>query len=92
MDSLIEPIFVGHGKRHSVELGQIPECFYPPTGKNHVRGEYRYLVATLSLMHADLHKMYYDDESYNKGHGHAYDFLGIGPEGAIVIVRPDQCK
>lgn len=42
---------------------------------------------------ADLHKMYYDDESYNKGHGHAYEFLGVKPdEGAIVIVRPDQCK
>lgn len=36
--------------------------------------------------------MYYDDESYNRGHGHAYDYLGIKPEGAIVIVRPDQCK
>lgn len=46
----------------------------------------------LPLTHADLHKMYYDDESYNKGHGHAYEFLGIRPEGAIVVVRPDQCK
>ena len=37
--------------------------------------------------------MYYDDESYNKGHGQAYEFLGINPEqGAIVIARPDQCK
>ncbi|RJE23942.1 Phenol 2-monooxygenase [Aspergillus sclerotialis] len=76
VDSLIEPIFVGHGQRHAVELEQIPDCFYPLTGKNHVR---------------DLHKMFYDDESYNKGHGHAYKFLGIKPEqGAIVIVRPDQ--
>lgn len=39
MDSLIEPIFVGYGKRHSVEMEQIPECFYPYTGKNHVRGK-----------------------------------------------------
>jgi hypothetical protein len=41
----------------------------------------------------DLHKIYYDDESYNHGHGHAYEYLGIDPvQGAIVIVRPDQCK
>jgi phenol 2-monooxygenase len=32
-----------------------------------------------------------DDESYNYGHGHAYDSLGIDPQqGAVVIVRPDQ--
>ena len=40
----------------------------------------------------DTHKIYYDDESYNQGHGRAYEFLGINPsQGAIVIVRPDQC-
>ncbi|ODM14462.1 hypothetical protein SI65_10084 [Aspergillus cristatus] len=75
-DSIIETILVGHGKRHVVELEQIPECFYPSTGKNQVR---------------DLHKIFYDDESYNKGHGHAYEFLGVSPdEGALIIVRPDQ--
>lgn len=37
--------------------------------------------------------MYYDDESYNNGHGRAYEFLGISPkEGALIIVRPDQCR
>ena len=42
---------------------------------------------------SDLHKIYYDDGSYNMGHGHAYEHLGIDPaQGAIVIVRPDQCK
>ncbi|KAJ5722740.1 hypothetical protein N7488_000775 [Penicillium malachiteum] len=76
IDSLMELIVVGHGKRHNVELEQIPGCFYPVTGKNQTR---------------DLHKIYYDDESYNKGHGHAYEFLGIDPkEGALVVVRPDQ--
>ncbi|GFF73250.1 phenol 2-monooxygenase, putative [Aspergillus lentulus] len=76
VDSLIEPILVGHGNRHAVELEQIPECFYPVTGKHQIK---------------DLHKIYYDDESYNKGHGHCYEHLGISPEkGAIVIVRPDQ--
>ncbi|KAJ5728159.1 hypothetical protein N7493_004489 [Penicillium malachiteum] len=76
IDSLMELIVVGHGKRHDVELEQIPECFYPVTSKNQTK---------------DLHKIYYDDESYNKGHGHAYEFLGIDPkEGALVVVRPDQ--
>lgn len=76
-DSIIETIIVGHGNRHAVELEQIPECFYPLTGKNQVR---------------DLHKIFYDDESYNQSHGHAYQFLGISPEeGALIIVRPDQC-
>ncbi|PYI05529.1 phenol 2-monooxygenase [Aspergillus sclerotiicarbonarius CBS 121057] len=75
-DSLIEPILVGYGKRHGVELAQVPECFYPMTGKNHIR---------------DLHKIFFDDESYNQGHGHVYEHLGISPDkGAIVIVRPDQ--
>ncbi|KAB8228781.1 putative phenol 2-monooxygenase [Aspergillus alliaceus] len=76
MDSVIEPILVGYGKRHSVELEEIPECFYPFGGKNQIR---------------DLHKIYFDDESYNKGHGRVYEHLGINPEkGAIVIIRPDQ--
>ncbi|RAL12949.1 putative phenol 2-monooxygenase [Aspergillus homomorphus CBS 101889] len=75
-DSLIEPILVGYGQRHSVELEDIPPCFYPVTGKNQTR---------------DLHKIFFDDESYNKGHGHLYEHLGISPEkGAIIIVRPDQ--
>jgi len=40
-----------------------------------------------------LHKIYYDDESYNEGRGYAYEFLGIDPaQGALVIVRPDQCE
>ena len=42
---------------------------------------------------ADLHKVYVDDMSYNYGHGHAYQTLGVDPEeGAMIIVRPDQCK
>ncbi|KAL4995878.1 FAD binding domain-containing protein [Aspergillus recurvatus] len=77
-DSLIEPILVGHGPRHAVELDQIPSAFYPVTGKNQIQ---------------DLHKIFFDDESYNKGHGQLYEYLGINPEnGIIVIVRPDQCK
>ena len=38
-DSLIETIVIGHGKRHDVELEQIPDVFYPVAGKNQTRGE-----------------------------------------------------
>ncbi len=41
----------------------------------------------------DLHKTFVDDESYNSRHGHAYEFYGVDEkEGALVIVRPDQCE
>jgi phenol 2-monooxygenase (NADPH) len=40
-----------------------------------------------------LLKTFVDDESYNSGHGYAYEKYGIDvEEGAVVIVRPDQCK
>ena len=39
VDSLIEIIVVGHGKRHDIELEHIPECFYPVTGKNQTKGK-----------------------------------------------------
>jgi phenol 2-monooxygenase len=96
IDSLIEIILIGHGKRHDVELEQIPECFYPVTGKNQTRGADA-LIFNLPTMpnleYLDLHKIYYDDESYNDGHGHAYEYLGIDPaQGALIIVRPDQCR
>ena len=94
-DSLIETIVVGHGNRHDVQLEQISECFYPVTGKNQTRGSFSVLKkpSTYADRVLDLHKIYYDDESYNKGHGHAYEFLGIDPkQGALVIVRPDQCE
>ncbi|KAL3454384.1 FAD binding domain-containing protein [Aspergillus insuetus] len=75
-DSLIEPILIGYGSRHSVELSQIPSAFYPITGKNQIK---------------DLHKIFFDDESYDTKHGHLYDYLGISPEnGAILVIRPDQ--
>lgn len=98
MDSLIETIVIGHGKRHDVELEQIPEVFYPVAGKNQTRGEFSRcpvccIHINLILSLSDLHKIYYDDESHNKGHGHAYEYLGIDPkQGALIIVRPDQCK
>lgn len=49
-----------------------------------------------SLTHdgTGLHSIYVDDESYDAGHGKAFETYGFEtsqPE-AIVVVRPDQCK
>ncbi|OKL56262.1 hypothetical protein UA08_08502 [Talaromyces atroroseus] len=78
IDSLIEPILVAYGNRHEIELDQVPESFYPISGKHKVH---------------DLHKILFDDESYSKSHGHLYEYLGMSPQNSsIVIVRPDQCK
>ncbi|KIM94699.1 hypothetical protein OIDMADRAFT_135710 [Oidiodendron maius Zn] len=76
IDTFIEVILVLYGERVKIEQEQIPECFAPVTGKWRIK---------------DLHKTYIDDESYNSGHGHAYDFYGVHPEkGAVTIIRPDQ--
>ncbi|OCT50538.1 Phenol 2-monooxygenase [Cladophialophora carrionii] len=76
IDSFIEPIVVFTGERMKLEQEQIPDYFWPITGKWRMR---------------DLHKVFVDDEHYNSGHGHAYEKLGIDPDkGATVIVRPDQ--
>lgn len=46
-----------------------------------------------NAVHSDMHKTFVDDESYNSGHGHAYEKYGVDVvEGAIAIVRPDQCS
>ncbi|KAK6842779.1 FAD binding domain-containing protein [Apiospora arundinis] len=40
-----------------------------------------------------LLNVFIDDHSYNSGHGHAYESYGVKPEtGAVVVLRPDQCK
>ncbi|KAI9735467.1 MAG: hypothetical protein M1818_006473 [Claussenomyces sp. TS43310] len=76
IDSLIETIVILSGERLNIQQEQIPDCFYPVTGKYKMR---------------DLHKIFIDDESYHSGHGHAYEFYGIDPaKGAVAIVRPDQ--
>ncbi|OJD34958.1 phenol 2-monooxygenase [Diplodia corticola] len=76
IDSFIEPIVVLSGARHGVEQDQIPDYFQPITGKWRMR---------------DLHKVFVDDEDYNRTHGHAYENFGIdSAHGALVLVRPDQ--
>lgn len=62
----------------------------PVNGRCEVRRTF--LVETLADDILDLHKTFIDDESYNSGHGKAYEFYGIDPkEGALAIIRPDQC-
>ncbi|KAF1958023.1 phenol 2-monooxygenase-like protein [Byssothecium circinans] len=76
IDSLVEPILVLKSRFLETEQEQIPDFFWPVTGKWGMR---------------DLHKVYIDDEHYNAGHGHAYEKYGVDPGvGAVVIVRPDQ--
>ncbi|OBT65740.1 hypothetical protein VE03_03344 [Pseudogymnoascus sp. 23342-1-I1] len=76
IDSFIEPILVLSGGEGQIEQEQIPAIFWPESGKWKIR---------------DLHKTFIDYESYNSGHGKAYEFYGIDPEqGAVAIVRPDQ--
>lgn len=76
IDSFIEPIVVLHGERSQMEQELIPEYFWPVTGPWQMR---------------DLHKVFVDDESYNSGHGKAYERYGVDvSEGAIAVVRPDQ--
>ncbi|OAF62288.1 hypothetical protein VC83_00851 [Pseudogymnoascus destructans] len=78
IDFFIEPIAVLSGKRVNTVQDQILDCFSPITGKWKMR---------------DLHKVYFDDETYNSGHGKVYGFYGIEPsKGAVAIVRPDHCR
>ncbi len=93
------------GERVKLEQEQIPEYFCPVTGKHKIRGLLKlpsilsglwtvcYLLLTCHLYFTvDLHKTFIDDESYNSGHGHAYDTYGVDvKKGAVAIVRPDQC-
>ncbi|KAI9706864.1 MAG: hypothetical protein M1820_004643 [Bogoriella megaspora] len=76
IDSLIEPIVVLSGDRMKIEQEDIPDYFWPETGRWKMR---------------DIHKVFIDDESYNSGHGHAYEKYEIDSnKGALAIVRPDQ--
>ncbi|KAG6358299.1 hypothetical protein INS49_014183 [Diaporthe citri] len=75
-DSVIECLLVLKTKRTGIELGHIPKAFKPITGKHKIQS---------------LHKVFVDDESYNSGHGHAFDSIGVDHESAtVIVVRPDQ--
>jgi phenol 2-monooxygenase len=101
IDSFIETIVILSGDRKTTQQEQIPSCFMPVCGKFRMRGM-QFLSFQLYINGSsspriiantsqDIHKIYIDDESYNYGHGHAYEFYGIDPDkGAIIIVRPDH--
>lgn len=94
IDSFIEPILVLSGDRIRIEQEQIPQYFWPVTGRWQMRGK-TWLKAQHVVVNwaPDLHKIFVDDGSYNSGHGKAYDFYGINPQqGVVVILRPDQCE
>lgn len=99
MDSVIEPILVLSSNFLETQQESIPDYFWPKTGKWGIRGTPQYpthLFFLLLTTSTDLHKTYIDDEHYNSGHGHAYEKYGVDPKvgavGAVVVVRPDQCK
>ncbi|KAH6668409.1 hypothetical protein B0J14DRAFT_600681 [Halenospora varia] len=72
----LQPVLVISGARSEVDPSKIPSVFTPFSGSWGIR---------------ELHQVYFDDESYNHGHGHAYQKFGVDPErGAIIVVRPDQ--
>ncbi|KAK4039419.1 3-hydroxybenzoate 4-monooxygenase [Parachaetomium inaequale] len=75
-DSVIDRVLVIASDRAKVEQEEIPDFFTPVTGKRGMKC---------------LTKVFADEESYNSGHGHAYDAYGVDPqEGALVVVRPDH--
>ncbi|KAK8055161.1 FAD binding domain-containing protein [Apiospora rasikravindrae] len=77
-NSILHFALVLSGRRTEIELQQIPEVFTPTIGK---------------LQLKCLLNVFVDDESYNSGHGHAYESYGVEPQiGALVVIRPDQCK
>lgn len=77
-DSVIDRVLVIASDRRRAEQDQIPPFFTPVTGPWRIKC---------------LTKVYADDESYNSGHGRAYEAYGVDPQrGAIVVVRPDHCE
>ncbi|KAK8020145.1 FAD binding domain-containing protein [Apiospora arundinis] len=78
LDSILRSVLVLSGKRTEIEMQQIPDVFTPITGRLELKC---------------LLNVFIDDQSYNSGHGHAYESYGVKPEtGAVVVLRPDQCK
>ena len=75
LDSRIEVILVLKGDRKKVEFGEIHDSFKPRRHDFDIQ---------------NLHNVYFDDKSWNWGHGQAYETLQIAEQGCIVVVRPDQ--
>jgi len=75
-DSILDTLVVLRGDRKTLEFDQIHAAFKPNLDDMPI---------------TNLHKIFFDDESWNWGHGHVYETLGINPRvGCIVVARPDQ--
>ena len=75
-DAILETLVVLKGDRTKVEYEQIHSAFKP---------------SMHDLPIENLHKIFFDDSSWNWGHGEAYNNLEIDSEKVcIVVVRPDQ--
>lgn len=75
-DTVIETLVVLEGQRERLEFSQLHQTFTPNRHDYPIR---------------NIHKVFFDDESWNWGHGQVYKTLGIDQfEGCIVVARPDQ--
>lgn len=81
-------------KRTEIEQDWIPDTFTPVVSKWKMKCKNGLNTIDFAiLIFPALFKVFVDDEGYHSPHGHAYEKYGIDPKrGALVIVRPDQCK
>lgn len=73
-DSVIDVLAIHSSPRTEVEFFDFPELFRPFDEETGW----------------DYSKIFVDDVSYHEGHGKAYEGYGVGPEGCLVVLRPDQ--
>ncbi|KAK8137894.1 FAD binding domain-containing protein [Apiospora sp. TS-2023a] len=75
-DSILHLVLVLSGRRSEIEMQHIPNVFTPMTG----------ILGLKCLLN-----VFVDDQSYNSGHGYAYENYGVEANaGALVVIRPDQ--
>ena len=97
-DHVVEVLVVFKGDRTAIEMTDLPDFYRPINGKWRMQGMSSVMGSTKctgdsSDPGVDPHKIFFDDESHNHGHGRAYEAYGIDPaQGVLVVVRPDQCK
>jgi phenol 2-monooxygenase len=75
VDSVFDVRAVFPQPRSSLHVPSLPEVLLPHKGKFGIQ---------------DYEKAFTDEESYGWGFGEIYKNRSIGPEGCVVVVRPDQ--
>ena len=75
IDSILDIRAVLPQARATIDVPSLPEVLLPHKGKFGIQ---------------DYEKVFTDEESYGWGNGEIYKNRGVGPEGCIVVVRPDQ--